>query len=63
MKTFSRLMNDDEDSVEYFINGIYIANASYDEHGSAGMKLADQIFHNIATQFGQEVEPIFEGGE
>jgi hypothetical protein len=38
-----------EHRVMFFLNGEDVGSANYDEHGSAGMRLAREIFSNIAT--------------
>lgn len=57
MKTFTLARAYDRDTGNrYLIDGSEVGRSNYEEHGSDGMSLADDLFGSIARAIGAEVE-------
>jgi hypothetical protein len=54
--TFQIVEREPDEDYEYRVSGVCVGRASYDSHGSDGMRLARDMFEAIAKQLGVEVE-------
>lgn len=52
--TFETLSIDDE-SHEFFVNGVSVGSVNHDQHGWDGMFCAGELFKNVAKQLGVSV--------
>ena len=56
-------VEEDDEEVEFFIDDTSIGHASHDEHGWAGMELANKIVANFAEAFNLTVIDTYDEGE
>jgi len=57
------IYHQNEEEVEYLLDGTPIGSANHDQHGWAGMELADQLVANFAEAFNITIINTYDGEE
>jgi hypothetical protein len=51
-----RISKPDEETIEFYIDGKFIGEATYDDCGWSGMEKVERLFVSIATHLNEEVD-------